>query len=65
MYQMVWQELVFILFQKEKKYVLSKNIRQQENVVTIKVILNLWQCFVPFVFIACQGTWQKMKEKIG
>lgn len=59
MYQMVWQELVFILFQKEKKYVLSKNIRQQENVVTIKVILNLWQCFVPFVFIACQGTWQK------
>ena len=49
---MVWQELVFILFQKEKKYVLSKNIRQQEN-VTIKVILNLWQCFVPFVFIAC------------
>lgn len=62
---MVWQELVFILFQKEKKYVLSKNIRQQENVVTIKVILNLWQCFVPFVFITCQGTWQKMKEKIG
>ena len=51
-------------FKRKKKYVLSKNIRQQEN-VTIKVILNLWQCFVPFVFIACQGTCQKMKEKTG
>ena len=46
----------------EKNHVLRNNIRQLENVVTLKEILNLWQCFV---LVAYQGTWRKMKLMVG
>ena len=30
-----------------------------------KQILDHWQCFIPPVFIACQGTWKETKQRIG
>ena len=52
---MMWRELISIFFSIEKKCVVSKNVRRLESVVLLKKILNLWQFFLLFVLILCQG----------